>query len=95
MEAGISFFLQYNPYSHLQLQIFKSLEEYAFYVCALPLHNDPELFVLHSSVGISCAQMETYSCLAALSQEAESVTPESTIDEEVLWKLHVDGVSDR
>lgn len=43
-----------------------SIPEYLDYIRKFPLNDDPELFGLHANADITCAQTQTYNCLATL-----------------------------
>ncbi|KAJ9575540.1 hypothetical protein L9F63_007610, partial [Diploptera punctata] len=84
----------------------KLLDEYVFYIRSLPINDNPELFGLHPNADISCAQSETYSCLATLlalqprvvggaaqSQEEVTMHMAKTIDEDTPDLFNLEQIS--
>ncbi|CAL1689869.1 unnamed protein product [Lasius platythorax] len=49
-----------------QLPAAASFNDYLEYIKGLPLNDNPSLFGMHSNADITCAQAETYTCLATL-----------------------------
>lgn len=49
-----------------QLEGDTNISDYLDYIKRFPLNDDPELFGLHANADITCAQSQTYNCLATL-----------------------------
>lgn len=61
-----------------------SLTEYLDYIRKFPLNDDPELFGLHPNADITCAQAQTYNCLATLLKlQPKQIGGAATSQEEV------------
>lgn len=51
---------------YMKLPAAASFNDYLEYIKGLPLNDNPSLFGMHSNADITCAQAETYICLATL-----------------------------
>ncbi|RLU27111.1 hypothetical protein DMN91_000910 [Ooceraea biroi] len=65
-----------------------SFNNYLDYIKGFPLNDDPSLFGMHSNADISCAQAETYACLATLlSLETKEIGVAAVSIEEVTTQI--------